>query len=507
MCGILFSITDSVQTKVDFSNIWEGLRPLIKDRGPSANDEKVITIGDVGRKELKFFSSVLSLRLPFTPQPIQDKSGDILQFNGELYGDEITDNDTAYLLSKLQTEGVIPTLQSIRGEYAFVYYDKESGKIWFARDCIGRRSLLYSHNKDGNLLVTSVPPGSTKQEDDLQLQEVEGGTAMCLDIEGGGLNCTRWSYEDSSLLIYPYGKLNRNATTTTTASKLEELLRSSVERRLLNIPSTNESIDSPRVSVLFSGGLDCTLLAFFIDELLPKGEKVDLLNVAFENKRVGGGYETPDRKLGLRSWKELDDQSPGRFRFVKINVPFEEMVEHREKVKELMWPKDSVMDLSIALAFYFASRGRGDDNYESPSKVLISGLGADELFGGYTRHTSRLRQSGYDILADELQLDFDRLHERNLGRDDRVCATWGKELRYPFLDEQVVKWAMEECDIRYKVQEGVMDMETKYILRLIAQRNGLNQVALEKKRAIQFGARSAKMEVGDGKIKGTDKLD
>ncbi|KAA8906688.1 hypothetical protein TRICI_005111 [Trichomonascus ciferrii] len=521
MCGILFSLTDRDHNN-QFSTAWDELVPYIKQRGPSSCDEISV---DAGSKQLKFLSSVLSLRLPFTKQPIQDSSGDILQFNGELYNPEVENNDTVFFLEKLQHKGVLPTLQALRGEYAFVYYESHTQKIWFARDCIGRRSLLYSCI-NGQLFITSVPSIGPVEN----LQEVPGGKVLSYDLNDLNLTSYTWDYGSSShiQLQYPYSQISPDSSVPYNENEavveLEQLLRESAGKRLFNIPQMD--VASPRISVLFSGGLDCTLLGMFIDDLLAPGETVDLLNVAFENKRVGGGYNTPDRKLGKRSWLELEARSRSkygrsskRFRFIEIDVPFDEMMEHRPIVQHLMWPKDSVMDLSIALAFYFASRGQGilyhfDDSlsiqhtkadYTTPSKVLMSGLGADELFGGYTRHTTQLRRDGYESLSSELQLDFNRLHERNLGRDDRVCATWARELRYPFLDEQVVAWAMK-CNLRLKVNSDEPDKDTKYILRLIAEKNNLPQVSLEKKRAIQFGARSAKMEVGDSKIKGTDKI-
>lgn len=521
MCGILFSLTDRDHDN-QFSTACAELVPYIKQRGPTSCDEVVV---EAGSKRLKFLSSVLSLRLPFTKQPIHDSSGDILQFNGELYNPEVENNDTAFFLDRLQKNGVLPTLQSLRGEYAFVYYEKQAQKIWLARDCIGRRSLLYSVD-NGQLFITSIPPTVPVKD----LQEVPGGKVLSFDLNHLDLVTYTWSYDTSSQnqLLYPYSEISPDSSVPNSindaVTELEQLLGDSVGKRLFNIPQMDAA--SPRVSILFSGGLDCTLLGMMIDDLLAEGETVDLLNVAFENKRVGGGYDTPDRKLGKRSWLELETRSrakygtsSNRFRFIEIDVPFDEMMEHRPTVQHLMWPKDSVMDLSIALAFYFASRGQGaqyhlDDSlsiqptkqdYKTPSKVLMSGLGADELFGGYTRHTTQLRRDGYESLSSELQLDFNRLHERNLGRDDRVCATWGRELRYPFLDEQVVAWAMN-CNLRLKVNSDEPNKDTKYILRLIAEKNNLPQVSLEKKRAIQFGARSAKMEVGDSKVKGTDKI-
>lgn len=159
------------------------------------------------------------------------------------------------------------------------------------------------------------------------------------------------------------------------------------------------------------------------------------------------------------------------------------------------------MDLSIAYALYFASRGTGiasltfgqESIYTTPARVLLSGLGADELFGGYTRHATAFNRRGYTALLDELELDVNRLGKRNLGRDDRVISHWGREARFPYLDESLVKWAVE-CPIWEKCgfQTGPStDEETdiepgKKVLRLLAYELGMHSVAHEKKRAVSI---------------------
>lgn len=54
--------------------------------------------------------------------------------------------------------------------------------------------------------------------------------------------------------------------------------------------------------------------------------------------------------------------------------------------------------------------------YTSQAKVLLSGLGADEQLGGYSRHKDQFTASGWEGLVEELQLDLDRISTRNLGK-------------------------------------------------------------------------------------------
>lgn len=70
--------------------------------------------------------------------------------------------------------------------------------------------------------------------------------------------------------------------------ELHKLLAKSLRPRILSVPPppAQRNEHNVRVAVLFSGGLDCTVLARMAHDILPLDQQIDLINVAFENPRV-----------------------------------------------------------------------------------------------------------------------------------------------------------------------------------------------------------------------------
>jgi asparagine synthetase B (glutamine-hydrolysing) len=519
-------------------------------------------------------SSVLQLRgEQVCDQPLLDKNGSALQWNGQIFGGieiDDCDSDTQVLMKLLskctKDEELLKVMSSISGPWSFTYWDNKTKQFWFGRDILGRRSLCWNINRRDELLTISSICHFSHFDDNENLiwTEIPANGIYCLDLSK---NCSLqetinnlkhfdWNQRisgekltsGSSITLYSPITVPLNRSLPNEENLCEQIprivieqfihvLRESVKKRCLNqqslckkcfIRSVNNNEDNienqsssdsegdivgPTVipskilekecthastAILFSGGLDSTIIALLADECVSNSFPIDLLNVAFDS-------DAPDRETGLNAWNELKTLRPNRrWNFVSIYISKEELQAMREKhIKHLVKPSQTVLDDSIGCAIWFAANGKGllleehevTSVYETPARVVLLGMGADEQLAGYSRHRRIFDRNGWNGLIDELALEIDRLSSRNLGRDDRVTSDHGREPRYPFLDEEVINFlngipVWHKCNLTLDRSAG-----EKLLLRKVAARLGLCQTSQHLKRAIQFGSRIAKIEV------------
>lgn len=496
-------------------------------------------------------ASVLSIRggVPVA-QPLVTAEH-VLLWNGEIFSGlsiPAHANDTAFLFDALAgctTDAELLSLMSrIRGPFAFVYFQRARRRLWFGRDCLGRRSLLWRVPSDASHFVLCSTDVAVKEH---YFTDVAPSGLYCLDLQerlGSGWQSSIQHYAwGSAFLPHPISPGPHLVVPSVESIPMlfSKLLRQAVERRVLTIdahysPSPLSMPCRPsKVALLFSGGLDSTVLAAIVDSLLEPGEPIDLLNVSFENPRHLSAMalsadrclsddvfeNVPDRKSGLASLAELRRLSPGReFRFVRINVARDELIAHQHRIRHLMRPNDSVLDWGIAAPFYFCGRAKGQlhvadaqaapqiVDYTSAAKVLLLGFGADELLGGYGRHRVRFDQAGWEGLRSEMLLDFGRMWTRNLGRDDRCLSEFGREPRLPFLDEDLVSFLQSVHPSTLMDFSLARGLGEKLILRNFARDEfSLDYAAQLPKRAIQFGSKIAKMDFGTRNQQASDKFE
>lgn len=380
-------------------------------RGPDVAGLQNVSLGD-GAAVLKLKATVLQLRgLEPTGQPIEACNGGWLLFNGEIYAvaDEATstspdtslwsslqdeyatpirryaarlapssasagasqpasstlvegeESDTAWLARQLTAcEAAVddaswetlatrirPLLETLQGPFSLCIWAPRQQALLCARDKLGRRSLLMARNAAGDICVSSVPVQPLEAWTELP---VTGLFVFDLsDVSQPQAHHVPWLSGAPFAQPWWWG-----ATVLQASSSVERfawILGESVRRRVLGVRGGVSS--QPRVGVLFSGGLDSTVLAALVAEALPVDEHIELINVAFDST-------APDRLTALCSFVDLCARfGPRRFRMICVDVTDEDVREHESRIGQLLGPKHTHLDFNIAVALWFAVRGEG----------------------------------------------------------------------------------------------------------------------------------------------------
>jgi asparagine synthase (glutamine-hydrolysing) len=142
----------------------------------------------------------------------------------------------------------------------------------------------------------------------------------------------------------------------------------------------------------------------------------------------------------------------------------------REVLKVL--PRPTPVTTALGVAQYLVSRSAADLGHT----VILSGQGADELFGGYARYLK-----SPDLTA-ELGRDLHAL-KGQVSRDQAVASLQGARFSLPYLDCRVVR-AARALPPEEKIRDGVR----KYALREVAARYIPPEIAWHEKKAMQYGS-------------------
>lgn len=540
------ALIECISFKYNYFQNSRHIEKLLINRGP--NQSKIVF-----RDEILFHGAVLWQQgRQACVQPVESDDA-VMLFNGDLYmefdGDKSDTEHLFELIEKSQNEDeLLSIFKDIIGPFSIICFFRS--KLYFARDSLGRNSLIIGKHEDGIFLSSVVDPENEALES-LELPPLGIFTIdlttkeLCLfpyqdlkhqhnleqlellnniipvkiqhNIEPNWQlqiqKVPNYSFDEICCDLYDEELFERLLNLPAIAETCETFLRllsASVDDRIKRTQHQckacicNEtSCNHSNIGILFSGGVDCSLLSVLADKFIDPTRPIDLMNIAFEkvsynNKKTESvDWNVPDRLTGIETYEELKLLCPNRqWNFIEINITRSELADHLNKLSSLIYPLSTVIDESVGAALHFASRGVGTLNgspYSSPCRVIVIGSGADELFGGYTRHRNAFKRStaDRDLLKEELELDWVRLPTRNLARDDRVIGDHGITVRAPFIEERFVNFVQQLKPLQRcfpALPEGVGD---KLLLRLCAHKLGLKNASRFRKRALQFGSRIA----------------
>ncbi|MFT4249946.1 MAG: diphthine--ammonia ligase [Candidatus Woesearchaeota archaeon] len=381
------------------------------------------------------FAHVLHATTGNTHQPVVGEG--VLLFNGQIYNYEFlaqqeglsVTSDTQVLLYLLDTYSVDEVLARLDGVFAFAYL--RDGVLVLARDVLGVKPLWYS--TQGGLLFASEKKALIALG--VSARELHPRCVLRYDVKKGSLTSQV-----------------RELQFRQTSLSLDEALVAAVRKR---IPQSN------RVAVLFSGGVDSSLVALLAKQA---GAEVTLYVAALDDPQK----QDPHDLLAATKAASLLDLP-----LVQVRASLEDVESVVGEVCSLI-EDSSVVKVGVALPFWFACQAAFRDGH----RVIFSGLGAEEVFGGYQRHKQAL-----DVNAECLR-GLRAMHERDLYRDDVVCMRHSLELRLPFLDHEVVS-----CGLAISGEEKIVGGLGKVALRHAASRLGLpEEIAFLPKKAAQYGS-------------------
>ncbi len=344
----------------------------------------------------------------------------VLAVNGEIYNhqeirrryagryDFQTGSDCEVILALYRDKG-IDFLEDISGIFAFALYDEEKDAFLIARDPIGVIPLYIGYDSDGTVYVAS------------ELKALEG---QCERYEPFLPGHYYWSEEPGMKRYYQRDWFEYDAVKNNEASvdAIRDALKAAVKRQLMS--------DVP-YGVLLSGGLDSSVVSAIAEQ--------------FSEHRIEDDSQTRAYWPRLHSFavglKGAPDLAKARLVAEHIGTV------HHEINYTLQEGIDAIRDVIYFIETYDVTTIRASTPMYLLARVIksmgikmvLSGEGADEIFGGYLYfHKAPSAKAFHEETVRKLS----KLHYYDCLRANKSLSAWGVEGRVPFLDKEFLDVAM-----------------------------------------------------------------
>jgi len=359
-------------------------------------------------------------------QPREISPGIYLMFNGEIfnYDKSAYTSDTEYLCNlfsryrggsfEMFCGMFIPHIQTWDGFWAIVIYDSNTQDIISFTDPLGKKLLYYSEKGEisseikslaynqspvDQIFISGVKKWGYNTDDRTPYRDVKRflpNTIYSYNLQSPDFKFTYPEY--CKFLNYPIPELEGKSY----EDHMEWLWSKMVESVKNRLISKNYPI-----SLLVSGGLDSSIIA----AILEIGGETDVTWYSIENG------ETPYVEILANKFDK------------KVNFLKYEMDENLNREIYQYW-NETPIDLGSVIPQYHLFKAIKEN---SNHRIVLSGDGADELFGGYKRINE------YDSQSSDV---FHELSFYHLPRLDKMSMAHTLELRNPFLNLEIVRFAL-----------------------------------------------------------------
>jgi len=313
----------------------------------------------------------------------------------------------AYLLAERYQGNLVDTLKQVSpmldGEFCLAASDEK--QVVLMRDFAGLRPAFYAEN---NKFFAFASRKTALWEIGLRnVRPLRAGMVASFGKDGIILD-----------EIYPLSKMNIQVTINDLVEAVDSycaLLKAAVEKRLHKVK---------RVAALVSGGVDSCLIAKLVSDISAmRGIEVTTYTAGVEGATDIEYAERFAQELGLKHKVRRLSQDE-----IESYIPLvAAAVEERDFVQ-----------IEAGIGVYAAVEMASQDGL----KVIFSGQGPDELWGGYSWYPQVIAKDGYDGLLQNMWGDLERADVETFDRENRIAIAHGVEKVFPYADIEVVKLAM-----------------------------------------------------------------